>query len=121
MAKGLLCHFPFSLYHLAQKLDNDADWMLRPQQNYMFYIHKSASLQDCLDFVINTISSEGAPLLYMIGNHVGTLSPNNFSVKYSINRCSDYKDIKIKNVNGYKALIDKINDLNRPALASSYV
>lgn len=82
-------------------------------ENHLFYIHENESLTNLLDKAINSISSQGQPLLYGIGNHTGSLSPNNFTVKYTITR-TEYKDISIESLQDHSTLIDTIKELSRP-------
>lgn len=83
-------------------------------ENHLLHIHENATLTDLLDKAINSITGQGKPLLYGIGNRTGSLSPNNFTVKYTIAR-TEYKDISIESLQDHSTLIDTIKELNRPA------
>jgi hypothetical protein len=83
-------------------------------ENQLFYMHEDSTLAELIDAVIQALDKVDY-LWVMIGNRSGVLAPDNFSVKYSINRTSS-KDILLVGEPHFWELVDEVTKMKNPTL-----
>jgi hypothetical protein len=83
-------------------------------ENRLFYMHEDSTLAELIDAAIKALDKVDY-LGFTIGNRSGVLAPDNFSVKYSINRTSS-KDIPLVGEAHFRELVDEVTKMKSPTL-----
>ncbi|KAG6371132.1 hypothetical protein JVT61DRAFT_9895 [Boletus reticuloceps] len=80
--------------------------------NLVIHFNENDTLATLLDSAIDSVEQTDN-LCYAIGNRTGRLSPENFSIKYTVPR-SAYKDVDIKSLEDFNTLITQACKMKNP-------
>ncbi|KAF8436853.1 hypothetical protein L210DRAFT_3406580 [Boletus edulis BED1] len=80
--------------------------------NSVIHFNENDALATLLNFAINSVKHTDN-LHYAIGNRTGQLSPENFSIKYTV-PCSTYMDVDIKSLEDFNMLITQACKMKNP-------